>query len=257
MQVAAEEKARLSAAQSEADAIEVARVEREKTASDARKEEAEIDALFMEELANEALESERQLAEQQKAINDELTASIIANAEKELVATIQAEQDKLDARRGGMQAGNAILSDGFAALGGFLKEGSKTAKALQIADATRSAIQGAISAYTSTLNIPIIGPVLAPIAAGAALAAGMANVRKMANVSGPLGGGGSVPSVSLARPSAGVDSRNLVNADQAIPTDVQITQDSSQRAPTKTYVVQSDVTASQDIEKQRQHDATL
>jgi len=49
----------------------------------------------------------------------------------------------------------------------------------------------------------------------------------------------------------------LVNAEQGIPQQVAITQDSSQRGPVETYVVQSKVTAAQDIERERQREATL
>ena len=254
---AAQRKAVLAEEAAAAAEAEKLALEREKVASDQRKEEAEIDRVFQEEMANDMLAMERQLAEDQKAISDELTASIIANAEKELAAIVQAEQDKIAARQGTLNATNAILGDGFAAVGGFLKEGSKLQKKIQIADATRAAIMGAIQAYQSAAAIPIVGAILGPIAAAAALVAGMANVRKIASVSDPSGGGAAVPSVTLARPSGNVDSRNLVNADQSIPSEVQITQDSSQRAPTKTYVVQSDVTASQDIERQREREATL
>lgn len=47
---------------------------------------------------------------------------------------------------------------------------------IQVAMAMASAIQGAINAYTSTAAIPIIGPALAPIAAGVAATAGLINV---------------------------------------------------------------------------------
>lgn len=46
----------------------------------------------------------------------------------------------------------------------------------QLAMAISQALQGSINAYTSTAAIPIIGPAMAPIAAGVALAAGMLNV---------------------------------------------------------------------------------
>lgn len=248
---AAEEKAKK-------DAEEKAAADRRKAESDARKEQAELDRQFEEDMAAEMLAFEKEQADKQKAIQDELTANMIANAEKEIAAQVFAEQEKLAARQMGVQAGDAILADGFAALAGFLGQGTKLAKGIAIADATRGAIMGAIQAYQSTAAIPIVGPVLAPIAAGATLAAGMANVKKIASVSDPVSGaGGSVPSVSLARPSSTVDSRNLVNAEQGIPTQVQIQQSSAQKEPVKTYVVESEVTAKQDIERERQREATL
>lgn len=50
------------------------------------------------------------------------------------------------------------------------------ALAIQMAIAVAQAVQGAINAYSSTAAIPIIGPAMAPVAAGIALAAGMLNV---------------------------------------------------------------------------------
>lgn len=47
---------------------------------------------------------------------------------------------------------------------------------VQMAMAVAQAVQGAINAYSSTAAIPIIGPGMAPVAAGIALAAGMLNV---------------------------------------------------------------------------------
>lgn len=47
---------------------------------------------------------------------------------------------------------------------------------VQIAQALASTAQSAINAYSSTAAIPIVGPALAPIAAGVATAAGMINV---------------------------------------------------------------------------------
>ena len=237
--------------------VEKLRLDAEKVKSDQRKAEAEIDLQLSEELANDQLDIERRLAEETKAINDEVTANFIANTKAETLAAEIAERERIKIEQDVAAVKRQIYNDTLNALVGFLGEGSKVAKGLQIADATKSAIQGAIATYTSTSSIPIVGPVLAPIAAAAALAAGMANVRKMASVSGPLGGGGSVPSVSLAQPSTRIDSSNLVNADQSIPTDVQITQGSSQREPVETFVVESKVTAKQDIARQRQHDSTL
>ena len=52
--------------------------------------------------------------------------------------------------------------------------------AMQMAMGMAQTLQGAISAYTSTAAIPIIGPGMAPVAAGIAMAAGMLNMAAMA-----------------------------------------------------------------------------
>lgn len=67
----------------------------------------------------------------------------------------------------------------FSTLASFQQQGTSQWKAFATASAIMSTIQGAINAYTSTSAIPIVGPALAPIAAGLALAAGYANVRKI------------------------------------------------------------------------------
>lgn len=256
-----EERAATNAAIAEEEAraaeSEKKRMDDEKAAAELRREEADLDRMFAEEEAAWLLELDKDTNEQLKQSSDALTDQIIANSERELEAVIMAEQQKLMIRQGTVNATNAILGDGFAALGGFLAEGSKLQKKIQIADATRAAIMGAIQAYQSAAAIPVVGAVLGPIAAAAALAAGMANVRKIATTPDPLGGGASVPTVTLAQPARNIDSRSLTNADQSIPAEVEIIQDSSQRGPIKSYVVQSDVTAAQDIEKQRNEDATL
>lgn len=61
------------------------------------------------------------------------------------------------------------------------KDADKQRKA-QIAQARIQAFQAALSAYTSTAAIPIVGAVLAPIAAAAALVFGLKKVDQMQNV---------------------------------------------------------------------------
>ncbi|HEY3403901.1 MAG TPA: hypothetical protein VGK59_10970 [Ohtaekwangia sp.] len=65
------------------------------------------------------------------------------------------------------------------------EQGTAQYKAFATAQAVVSTIQGAINAYTSASAIPIVGSVLAPIAAAAALAAGMAQVKKIQNTKVP------------------------------------------------------------------------
>jgi tape measure domain-containing protein len=60
-----------------------------------------------------------------------------------------------------------------------LGEGNKAYKAFAIANAVMNTYQGAVAAYQSAASIPIVGWVAAPIAAAAAVAAGLANVAKI------------------------------------------------------------------------------
>lgn len=71
------------------------------------------------------------------------------------------------------------LGNIFGELASMQDEGSEAAKDLMVAQAIMSTIAGSINAYTSTAQIPLIGPALAPIAAAVAFAAGISNVNKI------------------------------------------------------------------------------
>jgi hypothetical protein len=60
-----------------------------------------------------------------------------------------------------------------------LGEGNKAYKAFAIANAIMNTYQGAVAAFQSAAAIPIVGWIAAPIAAAAAVAAGLANVAKI------------------------------------------------------------------------------
>jgi hypothetical protein len=60
-----------------------------------------------------------------------------------------------------------------------LGEGNKAYKAFAIANAIMNTYQGAVAAYQSAAAIPFVGWVAAPIAAAAAVAAGMSSVAKI------------------------------------------------------------------------------
>jgi hypothetical protein len=219
-----------------------------------RELDAEIDEQLREEELKDAATQAKELEQIKKEESENLAKATAVRFEKEeaLIARQIANEQLLQSVKEG------IYADSLNALLGFLGEGSKIAKAIQIADATKSAIQAAIAAYSSAAAIPVVGFVLGPVAAAAALAAGMANVRKIAQTPDPLGGGAqSVPSVTLARPSTDFNADDLINAQQGIPSDVSIIQDRTTRRAQKAYVVQSDVTAAQDMERQRQADVTL
>ncbi|MCR8607516.1 SHOCT domain-containing protein [Salmonella enterica subsp. enterica serovar Typhimurium] len=64
-------------------------------------------------------------------------------------------------------------------IGSALGEASTAYKAFAIAQATIATYTSAIEAYKSTAAIPVVGPFLAPVAAAAAVAAGLANIGKI------------------------------------------------------------------------------
>jgi hypothetical protein len=226
--------------------------------------ELEAGAILQEEydlrLIDLEAQHQQELADiKDQARIDQMNAERQAQADRERLAQeqIALEQTIAAAKEG-------IYQDSLNALIGFLGEGSKAAKAVAIADATKSAIQGAINAFTSVIKLPApFGPILAPIAAASALAAGMANVRKIAQSPDPKlpggrgSGGGSVPSVALARPDASAGVGDIVQTDVGIGQDVNIVQDRTSRRATKAYVVESEVTAAADLARQREQEVEL
>ena len=73
----------------------------------------------------------------------------------------------------------------------ILGEETAAGKAMAVVQATVDTYKGATSAYASMAGIPVVGPALGAVAAGAAVAAGLANVKAILATGG---GGGSAPS---------------------------------------------------------------
>ena len=138
--------------------------------------------------------------------------------------------------------------------------GEQTAlgKTLAIASAVIETALSAQRAYSSLVGIPVVGPVLAPIAAGAAIAAGIKNVRtiqntKLPGVAGSAGGG--VPSISA--PTAAAPIAPQANAQVVGQT---LNRDAINRAgsaATRAYVVESDISSSQERTRRIERAARL
>ena len=155
---------------------------------------------------------------------------------------------------------DAVLQTASAALGAIVSlvgEGSAVGKAAAIAQTTIDTYSSATAAYKSVVGIPVVGPILAPIAAGTAVAAGIASVRKIiaTKTPGDTGGGGAVPSAGGIVPSApSYDPTQALSAAQGNQTgDNQITlgqqQGSAGATIVKAYVVSSDMTSQQEADK--------
>ena len=124
-------------------------------------------------------------------------------------------------------------------------------KAMGIANATVDVVKGAIGAFTSLSNIPVVGVPLGIAAAIAASAAGAINIASMAKTKFEPTSLGEIPSV-IATPASGV-------ADISAPTNLSlfgqannssVTQDSqalgsNQQTSVRAYVVEQDITDTQ------------
>jgi len=97
----------------------------------------------------------------------------------------------------------------------FGKQGVIAYKAFASASALIDTYKSAVAAYSSMIGIPYVGPVLAPIAAAAAVAAGLANVAKINSIS--FAEGGLVPGAPSRR-----DNRvaNVASGEYIFPSNV-------------------------------------
>jgi hypothetical protein len=131
----------------------------------------------------------------------------------------------------------------------------KVQKAAQIGQATIDTFKAATGAYSSMASIPVVGPILGGIAAAAAVAAGLINIKKIQATkfeggtvpSGGGGGGDSMPSASsIMSPNFNIVGNNPVN---------QLAQLGAQ--PVQAYVVSGEVTTAQSLDRNRIKNATL
>ncbi|EKE0409114.1 hypothetical protein OS738_004706 [Salmonella enterica] len=132
---------------------------------------AQMQALADSEFA----ELDRQYEVKLQKLNDFHSQGFIA--EDKYQQTLSAINDKYALSRA--KATGDAFGDMAGNIGAALGEASTAYKAFAIAQATIATYTSAIEAYKSTAAIPVVGPFLAPVAAAAAVAAGMANIGKI------------------------------------------------------------------------------
>ena len=151
------------------------------------------------------------------------------------------EQDVQNA----LNAGSSILGSITQLVG----EGTAVGKAAAIAQTTIDTYSSATAAYSSVVGIPLVGPVLAPIAAGVAVAAGLASIKKIVATKTPgnkSAGGApsiSVPTATPVDPTAALQAS--ANAQEAETTITGGQQTGSTQPVVRAYVVSSEVTNQQ------------
>lgn len=129
----------------------------------------------------------------------------------------------------------------------LLGKNTAAGKAAAIAEATINTYLSASKAYQAMSAIPP-APLFGVLAAGVATAAGIKNVREIAKVQVPGGGGGGTPSISA--PIGGISTSAPIRP--TLPLTQTITQLQSgsinqlQNASIRAYVVESDITSGQE-----------
>ena len=177
--------------------------------------------------------------EADKAIKS--TADAKANADAK-IAIAQKEKE------GRIQAADAAANT-LSGLSELLGKETAAGKAAAVASATINTFSSAQKAYDATVGIPYVGPILAPINAGIAIAAGIKNVKSILAVKVPGGGGGSAPSGGGGG-GASTPAAPAFNVVGASPTN-QLAQTigNQQQQPIKAYVVSNDVTTAQSLDR--------
>ncbi|OMM12373.1 hypothetical protein [Salmonella enterica] len=132
---------------------------------------AQMQALAEGEFA----ELDRQYEVKLQKLNDFHAQGLIADEKYQ--QTLNAMNDTYALDR--VKATGAAFGNMASNIGSALGEASTAYKAFAIAQATIATYTSAVEAYKSTAAIPVVGPYLAPVAAAAAVAAGLANVGKI------------------------------------------------------------------------------
>jgi len=255
-----EEQAELKAIEDEANAKQKeeddAKAAKEKELTDLKKQIRDAEAVTEDE--RRALEIEKTIAHYDRLIElakaQGLATEGLEKAKSNAINKINEGNSKNESYWAKLtqQEKVRVVSQGLNNLTSILGEESAAGKAAAIASATISTYQSATDSYKSLAGIPIIGPALGFAAAGAAVTAGFANVKKIVSTKTPAGnggggspsisGGGSAPSVPSIPPSFNVvGASNTNQLADAIGGQAQ--------QPVKAYVVSNDVTTAQSMDR--------
>jgi hypothetical protein len=165
----------------------------------------------------------------------------------------QREKELDDAKKKAQEDALMATASTLGQIADLFGEQTAAGKAAAIAEATISTFVSAQKAYTSTIGIPVVGPVLAPINAGLAIAAGIKNIKAITAVQTPDGGGGGGGNLSnsFSGSAAQAPSFNVVG-NSGINQLAQL-----QQQPMQAYVVSGSVTTAQSLDRNRIENATL
>jgi len=182
------------------------------------------------------------LTAQQKQYADEK-----ANSDAKIKLTELEKKSKLE-------AADAVANT-LSAMSDLLGKETAAGKAAAVASATINTFSSAQKAYDATVGIPYVGPILAPINAGIAIAAGIKNVKSILSVKVPGGSGGSAPSGSSIPAGVAAPQFNVVG--QGGANQLAQTIGSKEQQPIKTYVTAGDVTTGQSLNRNIINNASM
>ena len=202
------------------------------------------------ELQKIALEQERKLAELDRLkATEEQKAEVIAFYQNK-IQDVKDKNAKQDEELGKLRTQQALgdARNTFNQIAQLAGKDSKVGKAMAIASATISGVQGVMNAYTTAQKSPItVGfpayPVVQASLAGLVAAKNIAAIKSI-NPSG--GGGGSIPTQSSGGGST-PPAFNVVG--QSGETQLADAIGSQTQRPARAYVVSNDVTTAQEMDR--------
>jgi hypothetical protein len=162
------------------------------------------------------------------------------------------EQEIDEAKRKGQEDALTATAGTLGQIAELFGKQTAAGKSAAIAEATIQTFLSAQKAYSSTVGIPVVGPVLAPINAGLAIAAGIKNIKAITAVQTPDGGGSGGGNVSNSFTSGAQAPNFNVVGNSGMNQLAQI-----QQQPIQAYVVSGEVTSAQALDRNRIKNATL
>ena len=133
----------------------------------------------------------------EQALKTSLEKGVITQDEynKRIAASSKARRELDRAEKASAIEKTKLIGDALGQLSNIVGQDTIAGKAFAIAKATIDTYQSAVAAYKSLAGIPVIGPALGAIAAGAAIASGIATVKKIVAVQVPNAPGGAGPAL--------------------------------------------------------------
>ena len=206
----------------------------------------EFDNLTFEQ-KREELKTKEAVLLQDKTLTEEQRNSLDKQYSDARIKINEAEKD---AKAKNIQAVSDLLGN----IANVLGESTAAGKAAAVAQATISTYQSAVQSYNSLSGIPVVGPALGAVAAGVAVASGIANVKKILSVKSPKGNGGaSAPSGGGSPTPPPAPQFNVVGNSGVN----QIAQTLGSQQPVQAYVVANNVTTAQSLDRNIIQNASL
>ena len=152
------------------------------------------------------------------AIKEALDKGTISqnDATKQIAANGKAKKEIAKQEVAGTKEKTKLVGDALGQLSTIIGQDTMAGKAFAIAKATIDTYQSAVAAYKSLSGIPVIGPALGAIAAAAAVASGIATVKKIVSVQVPNAPSSTGGNVTQSTP-AGPGERPSITANSSSP----------------------------------------